>query len=81
MALPIQFDLFEPYDEISLLRKEIDVLREQSANVRKGLFARHNELAKLWLKQQDEIEDLKRSLKQEPNLWLVPSPRSEPIHK
>lgn len=70
MALPIQYDLFESNDEISLLRKEIEALREQNANVRKGLFARHAELAKLWLKQQDEIDQLKCSMKKEPDLWV-----------
>lgn len=46
-----------------LLRAEIEILKEQTANVRRGLFARHTELANLFLQQQQEIDALKEKLK------------------
>jgi len=62
MALAIQYDLFEPNDELSLTKKEIALIKEQQNNLRKGLFVRHNELMKLYLKQQEEIDELKAKL-------------------
>lgn len=59
MSVAIQCDLFEEFDEITLLRKEIEIIKKQTANVRRGLFARHNEIAKTVISLQDEIEKLK----------------------
>lgn len=44
----IQLDLFED-NEMVLLRNEIQRVRESTDKVRKGLFARHGELAKLYV--------------------------------
>lgn len=55
----IQLDLLDDNSEIALLRKEIQIVREQNANVRRGLFARHNEIAKTVVALQEEIEKLK----------------------
>lgn len=62
MGSEVQLNLFGNNDPISLLMQEIELLKEQNNNVRKGLFARHNELAKLVLKQQEEIDALKSSM-------------------
>lgn len=59
MATELQLNLFGQNDPLSLLIQEIAILKEQNNNVRRGLFARHNELAKLVLKQQEEIDALK----------------------
>lgn len=70
MALQIQYDFFEPNDEVSILHKEFDALQEQVERVRKGLFARHNkldsainELLRLYIQQQEEIAQLRKELK------------------
>lgn len=62
----IQLDLFEPHTEEFFLRKEMEALCSAQNNLRKGIFARYNELASkhgaILLKQQEEIEALKRQL-------------------
>ncbi len=61
--LAIQYDLFEENSEFCLLKKEFEEVRKSSDSVRRGLFAKHNELMKIVLKQQEEIESLKRIIK------------------
>lgn len=61
-----QLDFFEPQTEEYFLRKEMEALSNAQNNLRKGLFARYNDLASkhgsLLMKQQEEIEALKRQL-------------------
>jgi hypothetical protein len=57
--MEIQLDLFDGNDEITLLRKEIDLIDERTRNVQRGLFARYSELVKMYLKQQHEIDILR----------------------
>ena len=57
-----QLDIFEDID-LTTLKEEMKKVRETSENVRKGLFARHNELAKMFLAQQQEIDYLKELIK------------------
>lgn len=64
MALAIQYDLFEPTDDISLLKKEIEALELSQQAVRRGLFARHNQLAELVMSQHKQIEELNKRLNQ-----------------
>ena len=59
---PIQLDLFEEYDELTLLRKELAQVRESGEKVRKGLFARHNELSKMYLDLKQDQENIRRLL-------------------
>lgn len=59
MQAEIQFELFESNDEMSILRKEMIDLRVSQNNLRKGLFSRHNDLAKMYMRQQCELEKLK----------------------
>lgn len=61
----VQLDLFEENDELSLMKKEIRGLLERQENVRKGLFARHNDLMKLYIKQQEEIDKLRSMMVRE----------------
>jgi hypothetical protein len=42
----MQYDLFQD-DEIEELQQQLDELRGAQSNMRKGLFARHNELQKM----------------------------------
>ena len=60
--MDVQLDLFDSNDEMSLLRKEIDLIDNRTRNVQRGLFARHGDLVKMVLKQQEEIDRLRELL-------------------
>jgi DNA-binding ferritin-like protein len=61
----IQLDLFEPIpDELDCVKDELKSLKESHDRVRKSLFKKYADLAKLFLEQQQEIEKLK---------WMVAS--------
>ncbi len=53
----MQLDLFQ--DPVTTLTNELDTQRKMLENVRRGLFARHNELAKLVMALKEEIEEIK----------------------
>jgi hypothetical protein len=55
----LQYHLFEENSEICLLKREVEEIKHGCDNVRKGIFARHNEMMKLLMKQQEEIDQLK----------------------
>ncbi|CAB4121676.1 hypothetical protein UFOVP1357_24 [uncultured Caudovirales phage] len=58
--MDIQQDLFNnsPFDLLKEeVRMELKIVRDRSDNVRRGLFARHNELVKKQ-QSQDEKQDL-----------------------
>ncbi len=57
--MSLQLDLFETNDETSLLRQEIKEVRERLESARKGLFARHTDLHRMYAEQQKEIDYLK----------------------
>jgi hypothetical protein len=58
--LNLQYDLFdETPDEMDILKEEIKTIKDSNEKVRKGLFARYNELVKLYIEQKTEIENLK----------------------
>lgn len=59
MSLAIQYDLFEEQSEINDLRKELLAVKASNDNVRKGMFARHNELMKMLLEHKLEIDRLR----------------------
>ncbi len=54
-----QLELFE-ISEMDSLRGEIEKLKKELTNVRKGLFARHCVLMKSIGELQEEIEELKK---------------------
>lgn len=58
----LQLDLFETFDESTFLRKEMDAIVVAQHNLRRGIFARINDMGKLMVKQQEEIEALQRQL-------------------
>jgi len=60
-----QLDFFEPNDLEHFMKRDIECVRTELANLRKGLFARHNELSKLVVKQQGEIDRLREMLLKE----------------
>lgn len=52
-----QFDLFDPpLTETDILRKELQALKDSQDRQRKNLFAKHGELSKLWLNQEDKLD-------------------------
>lgn len=57
--MAVQLDLFEEMTEVDILRKELADVKQSSENVRRGIFARHNALSKLFLELKDEIDKLK----------------------
>lgn len=68
-VIPLQYDLFDSTDEVSILRKEVESIHSSSENVRRGLFARHkkletafNELLNMHLQQQEEIAKMRSEL-------------------
>lgn len=61
----IQLDFLEErkkeVDPIEL-QLQIEKVKESSDKVRKGLFARHNELAKMYLEMKEEFEAWKTTI-------------------
>lgn len=60
--MTVQLELFSDNTPSEIQKTEIDILRDQLGNVRRGLFARHNELAKFYMQQQAEIDELKKQI-------------------
>jgi hypothetical protein len=58
----MQLDLFVK-DEVALLHEELHKVKTSSDNVRRGIFQRHDELAKKWLQLYQEVELLKQIVK------------------
>jgi hypothetical protein len=58
----IQLDFFQEKTEVELLRDEVRGLSESNTKVRKSLFARHGELAKLYLDLLSRMEVIERHL-------------------
>jgi len=56
--MAIQLDLFQELSEIEILRQELADVRARNENVRKGIFARHNELAKLYVELSEKLDKL-----------------------
>jgi len=55
----MQYDLFQD-DEVNILRQELLQLRLAQSNMRRGLFARHNQLERLVAQLQEELEAYKQ---------------------
>lgn len=53
----MQTDFFKT--EVEMLQEEIEKQKTALGNVRRGLFARHNETGKIILELKKEIEELK----------------------
>lgn len=58
----IQLDMFESNDDLSMLKRENKLLRDSMDNLRKGLFARHNDLDKRWIQTNQRLDFLERNL-------------------
>lgn len=58
----IQLDFLQPLSEIEVLREEIKQVRASNDKVRKGLFARHGELAKLYMETKTRLDILEMNI-------------------
>ena len=59
-TLFIQYDLFEPKPtELDLIKAEMNELYDRQEKVRKGLFARHNALVKMFMELKKEFDAMK----------------------
>lgn len=54
----IQLTLFEDNDELTLLRRQVQMTFDRVENIRRGIFARYDELVKLHLAAVSRIEAL-----------------------
>ena len=62
--MSFQYDLFEDnQDEVHILKKELELLKESHHKLRKSQFARLAEIGKEFLKIYQEIEKLNAQLK------------------
>jgi len=57
----MQLDLFEQ-DEVVLLRMEVEKLRQIGDKTRKGIFAKHGELAKLFIELDSRLDIIERNI-------------------
>lgn len=55
-----QLDFFKTEEE--QMWEEIEKVRKSSDKVRKGIYARHAELAKMYMELQNEFQNLKRAM-------------------
>jgi hypothetical protein len=62
--LPIQYDFFESEEEseMSTMKKLIENVKNSSDNVRKGIFARHGELYKLFMDVDQRLKIIEKHL-------------------
>lgn len=68
--MSVQIDFFDT--DLDLANKEYQLVFNRVENVRKGIFKRHNDLAKMYIELQQEMQflrhemaNLKRELKRE----------------
>ncbi len=63
MTAEFQLDFFQDEDpNVSALRQEMAKVKESADKVRKGIFARHNELAKMYIDAHQRLEILERNI-------------------
>lgn len=60
--MAVQLDFFREETEYTILREEFRQLQESMGNVRKGLFARHTDLAKKYMDLLMDYDKLKERL-------------------
>lgn len=63
MSNILQFDLFKskPTD-LEICRQEVAAVRKSCDKVRKGLFARHGELAKMYMDLNQRLDIIERNI-------------------
>lgn len=64
----LQFDLFYENDEAKEALQEAREAKEMTHKVRRGLFARHNELSKMYIELSMRMELLEKNICKDFNL-------------
>ena len=63
MAIMYQLDFFTPEKtEIEFIKDHVKEVKESSKKVRKGLFARHSELARKYIELHDRLQILEKNI-------------------
>jgi Tfp pilus assembly protein PilO len=57
-----QLELFESNDDIVILSKELEAVRRQNEKLKKNLFSKHNDLAKLCIALKEELDEMRRRI-------------------
>jgi hypothetical protein len=57
-----QLEFLKEESEIKALQDRIELVKESNDKVRRGLFARHGELAKMYLELKNDLEIIKQNL-------------------
>lgn len=61
--MAIQLDFFQiDAEDVEYLKRKIEETKESSDKVRKGLFARHNELAKMYVELSERVQVMERNI-------------------
>ncbi len=60
--MQVQLDFFSDMSEIEILREEVRQLRLSNEKVRKGLYARHGEVAKLYIELNYRLNILEHNI-------------------
>ncbi len=67
----MQYDFFI-HDEMSALRLEIEELRKSQDSMRRGLFARHNDLLRTCMALRAELDAVKQVQAKKKKAQLIP---------
>lgn len=60
--IPVQFDMFEENDELSLLKKELSDMRDSFRRQSKAQFAMLNNIGKTLIECKEEIHNARMSM-------------------
>ena len=60
--IPLQFDLFEENDELTLLRHELVELKKSCDKQRKAQFAKLSEIAKDYISLREELYETRMAM-------------------
>lgn len=72
MSQLIQYDLFkEKPSEIEICKIEVEEIRKSCDKVRKGIYAKHGELAKMFLDLNMRLDNIERHLCKKENNGMV----------
>lgn len=58
----IQLDFFQKKSELELMQEELSAVKLSNDKVRKGIFAKHGELAKMYVDLHDRLQVIERNI-------------------
>ena len=63
MSIQLEFECMKEINEdLWIVQKSIDQVKKSSDNVRRGIFARYNELCKMFIAQQEKLEQIEKKI-------------------